>query len=241
LRAGFAAISCARTDRVSTRRGQKKSMNSVSPENLIAQLNWRYATKKFDSTRTIPADVMQALEQSLVLAPSSFGLQPWKFLVVTNPAVRKELVPHSWGQTQPADCSHFVVLAAQRSMTGADVERYFNRLIEQRGTPKEMLAAYRGMMEGFIESSNKAGMIGHWAELQVYIALGQLMASAAMLGVDACPMEGIVPKEYDRILGLTGTNHGALVACALGYRSPADRYATMAKVRYPATDLVQHI
>ncbi len=83
-------------------------MSTLTPAALLEQLNWRYATKQFDQSRKIPADVWSAIEQALVLTPSSFGLQPWKFVVVTAAEVKKQLVAVSWNQAQPADCSHHV-------------------------------------------------------------------------------------------------------------------------------------
>ena len=89
----------------------------MTTSDLLDALNWRYATKAFDPARKIPADTIAAIEQSLVLTPSSYGLQPWKFLVITDKAIREQLVPHSWGQRQVADCSHFVVFAIQSTFT----------------------------------------------------------------------------------------------------------------------------
>ena len=86
---------------------------TVPPDQVLAALRWRYATKQFDASREIPADVWDALEESLVLTPSSFGLQPWKFLVVQDPTIRAELMAESWNQTQVTHASHFVVLTAR--------------------------------------------------------------------------------------------------------------------------------
>ncbi|HEY9708722.1 MAG TPA: nitroreductase family protein, partial [Oculatellaceae cyanobacterium] len=97
---------------------------SVSPEQVLQQLHWRYATKKFDATKKISDEVWKTLEKSLVLAPSSFGLQPWKFIVVSNPQIRQQLVEHSWGQQQVVDASHLVVLAIKKELNAADVDRY---------------------------------------------------------------------------------------------------------------------
>lgn len=105
-------------------------MTPLPPDALLNALQWRYATKKFDPSRTIPPEVWLALEQSLILSPSSFGLQPWKFLVITDPAVRKSLVPLSWGQTQPVDCSHFVVLTVRRGLDAEAVDRFVKRIVE---------------------------------------------------------------------------------------------------------------
>lgn len=216
-------------------------MNSLSPSDLLAALNWRYATKKFDSARTIPAEIWSALEQSLVLTPSSFGIQPWKFLVVTDPAVRERLVPVSWGQTQPKDASHLVVFAVRRDLPESHIDRYLARTAELRGTTVEALAPFRKMMMGSLDGARAKGHLDTWQTHQIYIALGQFMAAAAVLGVDTCPMEGIEPAKYDEVLGLGGTGFVTVVACAAGYRAADDKYATLAKVRFPASEVVQHI
>ncbi len=213
---------------------------STTPESLNQALHWRYATKRFDAARTIPDETWAALEQSLVLAPSSFGLQPWKFIVVTSPEVRRALVPHSWGQTQPVESSHFVIFAARTSVTVEHIDHFLARIVELRGGTVEALAGYRGMMVNSLTHRSEAELT-QWATHQAYIALGQFMTSAAVLGVDTCPMEGLVPAEYDKILGLTGTGLKTVVACAAGYRSTDDKYASMPKVRFPASELIQNI
>src|SRR3954451_19754738 len=121
-------------------------MSAASPDQVVTQLRWRYATKKFDATRTIPADTWAALEQALVLTPSSYGLQPWKFFVVTDPAVKAQLPAHSWCQRQPQDCSHMVVLAIRANVGEADIDRYVARVSEVRGQPVEALARFKQTM-----------------------------------------------------------------------------------------------
>lgn len=216
-------------------------MKTLAPSELLAALNWRYATKKFDPTKQIPAETWSALEQALVLSPSSFGIQPWKFLVVTNPAVREKLVPVSWGQTQPKDASHFVVFAVRKDLPGAHIDRYVARTAELRGCTPEALAPFKKMMMGSLEGARTKGFLDTWQTHQVYIALGQFMASAAVLGVDTCPMEGLEPAKYDEILGLAGTGFVTVVACAAGYRAGDDKYATLPKVRFPAVEVIQHV
>jgi len=200
----------------------------MTPSRLIAALKSRYATKVFDSSRTIPADVWNALEESLVLTPSSFGLQPWKFIVITDKALRERLLPNSWNQKQVVDCSHFVVFARLDNIGPDHIAEYVHEIAETRGVAPATLGGYQSMMEGFI---NAHPDIDRWAGNQVYIALGQFMAACALLEVDACPMEGINPAKYDEILGLQGKGFSTIVACAAGYRSQDDKYAHAAKVR----------
>jgi nitroreductase len=216
-------------------------MTPVSETQLLAALRWRYATKKFDPAKKIPAATWAALEQALVLAPSSFGLEPWKFVVVTDPAVKQKLSAASWNQTQPADCSHLVAFAFKKDLGPADVDKLVARTVATRGGPASALDGYKGMMLQSLAGAKAAGTLDAWQSRQVYIALGQFMAAAALLGVDTCPMEGIEPAKYDEILGLAGTPYTTLCACAAGHRAAADKYATAAKVRFPANEVIKRV
>jgi nitroreductase len=213
-------------------------MNPLTPDQLLASLRWRYATKQFDSSREIPADVWEALEECLVLTPSSFGLQPWKFLVVRDPAIRSRLQPESWNQPQVTSASHFVVLTARTDVTKADIDAWITRMVEAQGKSPEDLAPLKGMIAGFAETMSHEARHA-WNVRQVYIALGQLMTAAAVLGIDTCPMEGISTAAYDRILGLEESGYATAVACALGYRAEADKYAGVPKARFERNTVIQ--
>ena len=218
-------------------------MPPIAAESLIQHLSWRYAVKAFDPTRKIPAEQWKTLEQAMVLAPSSYGLQPWRFFVIDNPAIREKLRAAAWNQSQITDASHLVVFARKTSMTAADVDAFVDRTIEVRGGTKESNAGYRDMMVGSI--TNPAGLPGGsldaYTSRQVYIALGFLLASAALLEIDACPMEGFVPKQFDEILGLAAQGYTATVVATLGYRSPSDWLAPLPKVRARHEDVVRHV
>lgn len=213
---------------------------TLTTDQLLAALRWRYATKQFDATRKIPAETWNALEESLVLTPSSFGLQPWKFIVVGNPALRAKLLPDSWNQPQVTDASHFVVLTARTDLAMADIDAWISRMADAQGKTPEDVAPLKGMIAGFAERMSEEER-HEWNIRQVYIALGQLMAAAAVLGIDACPMEGISTAAYDRILGLEGSGYATVVACAIGYRSDADKYAVTPKARFDRTKVIQHL
>lgn len=213
---------------------------TIQPNDLLAALRFRYATKAFDPARKIPAETWDALEKSLVLTPSSFGLQPWKFLVVENPEIREKLKAASWNQPQLIDASHLVVLTARTDLTQADIDSWIARLSEIQGTPIEALAGLSGMISSFSSAMTPAEKQA-WNTRQVYIALGQLMTSAAVLGIDSCPLEGISPADYDTILGLPGTGYATAVACALGYRSPEDKYAVAPKARFTDAQVIAHV
>jgi nitroreductase len=212
---------------------------SQSTQQLLEALKWRYATKVFDAAKKIPADVWSALEQSLVLTPTSYGLQPYQFLVVQDPAKRAALLPHSWGQKQVVDCSHYVVFTGRTEMREADVDRLIHRIVDVRQVPAASIQFYREMMLKDVVNGPRGKIAHEWAARQCYIALGNLMTCAALLGVDACPMEGIEPAQYDKILGLENAGYKTVVALALGYRGAGDKYATLAKVRYESSELVK--
>ena len=215
-------------------------MSTIAGGSLLQQLNWRYATKKFDPTKKISATDWAVIEQALILTPSSYGLQPWKFIVVTDNALKAKLRPASWNQSQVEDCSHLVVLTAKQDITEADVDHFIERIAEVRGGTVESLAGYKGYMVGDLVNGPRHTIIHEWAARQTYIALGNLMTSAALLGVDACPFEGIEPAKYDEILGLKGTGYSTISACPLGYRATDDKYASAPKVRFEAKDVVEH-
>lgn len=214
---------------------------TIPPQQLVDALNWRYATKKFDPAKKIPAEHWNALELSLVLSPSSIGLQPWKFFVVTDATTKAQLVGASFRQAQVVDCSHFVVFAVRRSIDAAHVERHIQRMVEVLGVNAESLEKFRAMTMRNLDKARAAGTLDTWQEHQIYIALGKFMACAAVVGIDTCPMEGIEPEKYDEILGLKGSNYATVVACAAGYRLPEDKYASTKKVRFKPEDVIVRI
>ena len=217
-------------------------MNSISNAQLTSALEWRYATKSFDASRQIAPETWAALEHALVLSPSSFGLQPYKFLVITDAAMRVKLTPATWGQKQVVECSHFVVFTARTALGAEHIDAFIARTAEVRGITTESLKGYRDLMNGsLVTGGTLSKMIPEWATRQAYIAIGNLMTSAALLGVDACPIEGFEPDKYDEILNLKNSGFASVVCCALGYRAATDKYATLPKVRLPEAELVQHI
>lgn len=213
----------------------------LTPESVIDVLNWRYATKKFDPSKKIPDDQWQALEKSLVLSPSSFGLQPWKFFVVDNPELRQQLLGASWNQAQVVEASHLVVLAIKKDIDDEDVDRHVQRMAEVQQVPVENLEKFGNVVKGFLANPPYELEMNAWSTRQVYIALMQLMLSAALMGIDSCPMEGFSPDKYNELLGLPEKGYSAVVVCPLGYRSADDASAERPKIRYPLEAMVEHI
>lgn len=204
-------------------------MRSVIQESLA----WRYATKRFDPTQKIPAALWSTLEEALRMAPSSFGLQPWNFVVVTDPVIREKLLPHSWNQPQIVEASHLVVLASAKDIPKDSVDTFIRFAADTRSIPVARLENYRAMIVQFIQGLRQSDSLEAWTARQTYIALGMLLSCAALLQIDACPLEGIDAPQYDTILGLDAGMFSTRVACALGYRSQSDDAAKLSKVRFP--------
>lgn len=212
-------------------------MPTIAPASVLEALSWRYATKKFDPTKKIDDATWSALEQAAVLAPSSFGLQPWKFVVVTNPDVKAKLRPAAFNQSQITECSHLVVFCRRTPVAPHDVDRHLDRVVEVRKVARETLSGYRDSMLGTVNGLTPE-QIDAWAAHQTFIALGVFLTSAAMMGVDACPMGGFQGPKFDEILGLKEKGYAATVLAASGYRAADDPIAKFAKVRWTIEDAV---
>jgi len=215
-------------------------MKSFPHDEVLDQLRWRYAVKKFDASRKIPADAWAKLEEALILAPSSYGLQPWKFFVVTDTVIREKLLTHSWGQRQVVDASHLVVFAVKADVGSADVERLIARSAEVRGINASVLDGYKKMILGSMAKQSPEH-IREWMTRQVFIAHGVFLTTAAMMGIDACPMEGFVAEKYDEILGLPAKGYCSVVLATAGYRAVDDAIATLAKVRFRKSEIIETI
>ncbi len=215
-------------------------MTPTITNELLSALQWRYATKQFDATRKLDEPSIHALTESLRLAPSSFGLQPWKFFLIENPELRQKLRANSWNQPQVTDASHLIVLAVKQAITHEDVAAWMEQLATIQNTPTQSLSMLSSMINGFTSQMDAAQMLS-WNTRQVYIALGQLMTSAALLGIDTCPLEGINPAAYDTLLGLENSGYTTVVACAIGQRCADDKYATIPKARKSAEQVITRL
>ena len=216
----------------------REIMDTIKGEQLLAQLNWRYATKQFDPTRKISPEDWAALESALILSPSSYGLQPWKFIVITDQKMREKLFPATWKQRQILDCSHYVVFTVNTKMTEEHIDRHLARTVEVRGGTVEALNRFREAMAGDLVTGVRAAQAHEWAAHQAYLALGNFITSAALLGIDTCPMEGFNAQDYDEILDLTAKRLTSVVCCAAGYRSAEDTSALQKKVRFAPADVI---
>ncbi|MBC1197462.1 MAG: NAD(P)H-dependent oxidoreductase [Microcystis novacekii Mn_MB_F_20050700_S1] len=211
---------------------------TIQPQEILEKLQWRYAVKKFDPSKKISEADWFVLEESLRLAPSSYGLQPWKFIVVQDPKIRAALTPVSWNQTQVEDCSHYVVLATLTKIEVAYVEKFVAKIGQVRELDVASLENYKNLMVSDLVNGPRSAIVQWWSQRQSYIAMGMLMETAALLDIDACPLEGIEPAAYDRILQLEGSGYAAVAAVALGYRSLEDKYQLLKKVRFDRDDVI---
>lgn len=204
---------------------------------IISQLNWRLATKNFDPSKKISNVDFGMLLEALRLTASSYGLQPWKFVVVKNAEVREKLKAASYGQPQITDSSHLIVLCAKTSLSETDVNEYLQRTAEVRGLSMENLEGFKGMLSSFV-GGKSSEMLQAWATKQTYIALGNLLTSCAMVEIDSCPMEGYDQSAYNQILGLDKLGLTAAVVCPVGYRKDGAPETKEKKVRFNIEDLV---
>lgn len=210
-------------------------------QHLDAQLNWRYATKLFDQHKKIPAADLQVLTESLRLSASSFGLQPWYFVVAQSDEMKAKLslaAPMNKAKFETA--SHIVVLAHKKVITPEYVDSYIQVMSDTRGVPPDTLQGFRDTMVNKVQGMS-AEALAHWTARQTYIAMGSLLTAAALLGIDTCAMEGIDTAKFDQILGLAESGHGALAAVALGYRAPEDTLQQAKKVRFASDRVIQII
>jgi len=207
---------------------------------LIEALNWRYATKKMNG-QPVPQEKVDQILEAARLAPTSSGLQPFKVIVVTDPALKQELLPHTFGQSQIVDASHVLVFAAWDNYTEERIDEVFNRTNAERGLPAEATADYVARLKGMYLTRDAQVNFEHAAR-QAYIAFGTAIAQAALLKVDATPMEGFDSAKYDEVLKLKEQGLKSVTVLPLGYRDEAnDWLAGLKKVRQSKESfLIQH-
>lgn len=207
---------------------------------FITNQNWRYATKKFDATKKVSNEDLQILKEAIQLSTSSYGLQPYKVLIIENPEIRKQLQPVSWGQTQIVDASHLIVFANYTNITETHIDDYINNIAQSRKLNVEDLAGYSDFMKSKILALPQE-QLAVWTSKQTYLALGNLINAAAELKIDVTPMEGFEPEKYNEILGLNELGLNASLVAPIGYRHDEDVNQHLAKVRKPLDELFETI
>ncbi|GEP90346.1 Nitroreductase [Chitinophaga terrae (ex Kim and Jung 2007)] len=208
--------------------------------NIIEKLEWRYAVKKFDPTRKLTAEQLNRLLAATRLSASSYGLQPYKILVIEDPEVREKLKAASNNQSQITDASQLLVFARHTDLGNKHVDAYMQNIANTRNIPLESLAGFSGMMKQVVGQLDETGT-AVWTSKQAYLALGTLLAAAAVEGIDTCPMEGFNAAQYDDILELKEKGLSAVVIAAIGFRASDDKMQHARKVRKSLDDLVEII
>ena len=207
---------------------------------FIENQNWRYATKKFNSEKKISNSDLEILKEAIQLSSSSYGLQPYKVLIIENEEIRKQLQPASWGQSQITDASHLFVFASVTNVDAEYITRYAENMAKTRNIPFDSVKGYADFMIGNITTLTPEKQI-IWAQKQAYLALGNLLNVAAELKIDVTPMEGFLPEQYNEILGLKEKGLHATLVATIGYRHDEDDTQHYAKVRKPITELFETI
>ena len=197
---------------------------------FLENQNWRYATKKFDPSKKIADKDLVILKEAIRLSSSSYGLQPYKIIIVENPDLREQLKPAAWGQSQIVDASHIIVFANELNYGESGIDDYFKNVSQTREVPVESMQGYMDFMKASITalSDNDRNI---WSAKQTYLALGNLMNAAAELRIDVTPMEGFVPEKVNEILGLNELGLNATLIATLGYRHEEDATQYFKKVR----------
>ncbi|PAJ72084.1 NAD(P)H-dependent oxidoreductase [Pseudoalteromonas sp. NBT06-2] len=203
---------------------------------VIDALNWRYAVKKF-SQSTLTQMQINDLVESVRLAPSAYGIQPYQLIVVTDPKVKKACLPHSYGQDKVANCSHLLVLAHKKHITHHDISLFIESVSIDQNKPLNALNDYQNQIESdlLVRTTEQQN---NWAQQQCYIALGTLLTHAAVSKIDTCPMTGFDVNGINQALGLNDKGLSAAILCPVGIRDQDDHAASRAKTRLSYNDLV---
>jgi nitroreductase / dihydropteridine reductase len=208
--------------------------------NIIENLKWRYATKVFDTTKAVSAEDLNFVLDAGNLAASSYGLQPFTFVVVDDAAKKQALIEHAYGQTQIAANGALIVIAARTDVDTAYISEFTARIESTRGLPGGSVDGYKDMMVGSLTNQTPEARLV-WAQKQSYIALGTMMSAASERGIDNAALEGFNPDKFNEVLGLAEHNLHATVLLVLGYRSTEDATSQYAKVRKDIKDIVVHM
>ena len=198
--------------------------------NFIENANWRYATKKFDTTKKVSIEDLETLKKAISLTATSYGLEPYQIIIVENKDIRQQLVPVSWGQAQVTDASHLLVFASVIDFGNEHMDAYFKNMTETRQIPMEAVQGYCDFMKSNINSRSLEDR-NIWTSKQAYLAMGNLLNAAAELKIDVTPMEGLDAAKYDEILGLSKLGLHTVLAAPIGYRHSDDATQHYKKVR----------
>ncbi|MDR7694749.1 NAD(P)H-dependent oxidoreductase [Riemerella anatipestifer] len=208
--------------------------------NYIDALNKRYSVKKFDTEKKVTEETLNRILEAGRLSASSLGLQPYRVLVISSPSKKEDLASAFYNPSQTSTCSHLLVIISKKELEKNYVDSYFNLISKERQAPLEALQPFRNSVEGYINRHNSE-TLPYWNEKQAYILLSNFIFSAALEGVDTCPMEGFDAHKVTEILNIDASKEIPTVCLALGYRAHDDLFQHGKKVRKPSEDLFQYI
>ena len=206
---------------------------------LIEKLNWRYATKRMNGTK-VPQEKIDRILEAIRLSPTSFGLQPFKVIVVEDAALRERIYNEACQQPQIKEASHILIFAANKNVSAGLVDDYMQLIAATREIPVEGLSGFRAAFDGIVSGTAEQNFV--WTARQAYIAFGVGIVAATNEDVDATPMEGFSTEALDKILGLAEQNLSATTILTLGYRDEkTDTMVNAAKVRKSKSALFEFI
>lgn len=205
--------------------------------NIIQQLHWRYATKKFDIEKKLSQTKIDILKNAFNLTATSYGLQPVTLLVVSDEVLKQELRLYAYNQAQVSDCSHLLVFCISEDVDAEFIKDYFKLVKAIRHTPDEILDPYRNFLVRDFEKKTQEE-IAIWSTKQAYLAMGNLLTVCAMEEIDSCPMEGFVGAKFDELLSLSSKKLKSVLIMPIGYRAVDDQFADFKKVRKNVSETV---
>ena len=207
---------------------------------VLDSLRWRYAVKKFDDGKIVPEEKIDTIKEAFNLTASSYGLQPFKLVVIKNKEIQNQLVEHSWNQKQVTQASHVLVMTVPKSYSTEEVSSYFNRVKNIRNTPDEIINPFQEFLTNTVASKSQEELLS-WNKNQAYLAMGNLLTVCALEEIDSCPMEGFIPEKYDEVLGLEGQNLTSVLVLPIGYRAEDDYMKSQKKVRKNLEEVIFQI
>lgn len=208
--------------------------------NSIEKLEWRYATKKFDSIKKLSKNKIKILKNAFTLTATSYGLQPLKMLVISNEEIKAQLLEHSYNQQQVVDCSHLLVICTKTNIDSDYIDAKFDLEKDIRKTSEEIVSDFRNFLKDSFNNKSVED-IENSSINQAYIALGNLMTVCAYENIDSCPMEGFNPDKFDEILNLKNQQLKSVLLLPVGFRAEDDFMSSLKKVRISVEESVIEI
>lgn len=218
---------------------------------ILDSMRWRYATKKFDQSKKISSEDLSDLKEAIRLAPSSYGFQLFKVLIITDPDIKKKLYKESYLQSQVKDCSHLFVFCSYKKVNDSHIDEFttlmdeYRKLDKEKGIIKTLQSKAKILAYGTIAKtdlgSRKEEDLLQWMKKQCYIAMTHLLIACADKRIDACPFEGFRSAQYDKILGLENRNLTSTVLVPVGYRSDEDHHQHRTKVRKSLENIFEEL